>query len=605
MSLGASLQAQAAGSIFDAPKKQEAPITPSGTPTTATEVVQGQNQMPMLQSNSDKLLQDAQARYASIVSQGGFPVVPNGNYKKGDHGGNVAILNKRLFIEGYLRVEGTQGQYAEIFTTATQDSVARFQHNHGLAVTGKVDAATIAELNVPADKRLATIAANVPRLATYEEGLGDRYIVVNVPAQQLEAVSGGRVFERHNVIVGRPARPTPVVMTALATVKFNPYWNAPVSIVEKDIIPKFDSNFTYLKEHDIKILRGGQNGEVVDPHTIDFKTVKLDDLLFRQEPGPENAMATAKIEFPSPFGIYLHDTPEKQMFNYNNRFYSSGCIRVQKVADLIDWILNGQDGYNPDRIATMAKTLERLDVPLTTPPQLRVAYLTAWPAAGGTVAFRNDVYEMDGSGFTVGQPMPVGEMSPDGKRFVLKPLPHAQSVDAAEAEGNGFFGKSNTLFGSSSKPAQGSLFSSGKQGGQASQGVPLGANGKPKGLFDWETYYKQHPKDGLTADVGKTLKKKKKKDQKTDSTLTAKATDTKAKTTTKTATAKAATDPNAAKAATADAKPVVKKKLKKKLDCTAGEGGKLPDGCKAPDAAAAANPVPVPDAPAPDAAKQP
>jgi len=429
----------------------EAPIKAEGKATTTTEIVDGQNQMAMLQSNSDQLLQADANKYEGIVSQGGFPVVASWNYKKGDNNSNVGTLNRRLFIEGYLRIEGTQGQVANIYTTATQDAVSRFQRNHGLAVTGKVDAATIAELNVPADKRLATIKANIPRLVEYDQGLGDRYVVVNIPAQQLEAVNGGRVYERHNVIVGRPARPTPVVMTPLATVKFNPYWNAPVSIVEKDIVPKLNGDFAYLKQNNIKILEVGPNGQEIDPHTINFKTAKLDDLLFRQEPGPENAMATAKIEFSSPFGIYLHDTPEKQMFNYNNRFFSSGCIRIQNMPQLVNWVLNGQDGYNPDSIANMAKTLERLDVPLKNPPQLRVAYLTAWPAAGGTVAFRNDVYDMDGSGFIVGQPMPVGQMSPDGKRFVLKPLPRAQSVDEAEAEGSGFFGaKAGTMKNTSS-----------------------------------------------------------------------------------------------------------------------------------------------------------
>jgi murein L,D-transpeptidase YcbB/YkuD len=474
----------------------EAPIKPEGTATTATEIVDGKNQNAMLVSNGDALLQAATARYQSIIDQGGFPKVSGNNLKKGDKGAGVAALNRRLYIEGYLRVEGTQGQFADLFTTATQDALARFQRNHGLAVTGKTDAATVAELNVPAEKRLATINANLPRLAQYEQGLGDRYLVVNIPAQQLEAVTGGRVFERHNVIVGRPARPTPVVMTPLATVKFNPYWNAPISIVEKDIIPKLDSKFTYLVEHDIKILRGGQNGEVVDPHTIDFKTVNLEDLLFRQEPGPENAMATAKIEFNSPFGIYLHDTPEKQMFAYNNRFFSSGCIRVQNMPQLVNWVLNGQDGYDPGRISDMAQSLERLDVPLQAPPQLRVAYLTAWPAANGTVAFRNDIYNLDGTGFIVGQPMPVGQMSPDGKRFVLKPLPRALSVDEAEAEGSGFFGakaskpgnKSPTPFGLSNKTAS----ALGNQPTLSNAGNSGGAPGaKSKGLFDWEAYRKQ------------------------------------------------------------------------------------------------------------------
>ena len=552
---GTSLQAQG---LFSSntllAKKPEAPIQPAGTPTTYTEVVDGKNQMAMLQSNSAKLLQEATAKYAAIIGQGGFPAVSSGNYKKGDKNGAVATLNKRLFVEGYLRVEGAQGQFADVFTSATDDALRRFQRNHGLLANGKVDGATLAELNVSADKRLATISANIPRLETYQQGLGDRYVVVNIPAQQLEAVTGGRVFERHNVIVGRPARPTPVVMTPLATVRFNPYWNAPVSIAERDILPKLQANTEYLKQANIKILEGGPNGREVDPKTLNFRTLAPDNYLFREEPGPANAMATAKIEFQSPFGIYLHDTPDKPMFNFNNRFFSSGCIRVQNMPQLVNWVMNGQDGVNAEAIAGLARSLQRVDETLINPPQLRVAYLTAWPSAGGTVSFRNDIYQMDASGFTVGQPMPVGELSPDGKRFVLKPLPRALSVDAAEADGSGFFGfhKSTPDVGMGNN-----LFDSGLRIKQnlnvARATVTLGKTGG----FNWPAYYKKRDADARIAAL-KELK------------------NAKAKTTTKKISIKTLTVNGA------PARPMksIIKVGKKKLDCKPAADGSVKEGCK-------------------------
>ncbi len=536
-------------------KKPEPPILPAGAPTTATEIVDGKSQMAILQSNSAKLLQEATAKYAAIIAQGGFPTVSSGNYKKGDKNGAVAILNKRLFVEGYLRVEGTQGQFADVFTSATDDALRRFQRNHGLLANGKVDAATVAELNVPANKRLATIAANIPRLEVYEQGLGDRYIVVNIPAQQLEAVSGGRVFERHNVIVGRPARPTPVVMAPLATVRFNPYWNAPVSIVERDILPKLQSGTEYLKQTNIRILEGGPNGREVDPKSLNFRTLVPDNYLFREEPGPANAMATAKIEFQSPFGIYLHDTPEKQMFNYNNRFFSSGCIRVQNMPRLVGWVLNGQDGYNAEAIAGLAQSLQRLDETLSNPAQLRVAYLTAWPSAGGTVSFRNDIYQMDGSGFTVGQPMPVGEMSPDGKRFVLKPLPRAVSVDAAEADGSGFFGfqKTTAYVGKS-----GSLFAASPTFKKNVKVAAATFASSKTGGFNWPAYYKKRDADAKIAAL-KELK------------------DAKGKLALKKIAGKKLV---ASKPAIKPIKIVAKLSIKKKLDCKAAADGSVKEGCK-------------------------
>ncbi len=154
-------------------------------------------------------------------------------------------------------------------------------------------------------------------------------------------------------------------------------------------------------------------------------------------------MATAKIEFNSPFGIYLHDTPEPQLFASGQRLYSSGCVRVEKVAILIDWILQGQDGINASRIAELAETKERLDTSIANPPQLRVTYLTAWPTRDGVAAFRPDVYELDASGYVVGQPLPVGQKLA-GQRFVLKPIPRSQeAVDADEAFGFASLFRSN------------------------------------------------------------------------------------------------------------------------------------------------------------------
>ena len=494
-----------------------------GPATTATEVVSSQNQIPMLSPTSDTALKTSQEKYAGIVAQGGFPPIARGNYRNGSKGAAIGALNKHLFMEGYLRVEGTQGEFAQLYTNATEEAVSHFQRNMGLSVTGKVDNATLSELNVSAEERLRTIAANIPRLAIYEKDLGDRYLVVNVPAQQLETVSAGKVFSRHNVIVGRPERPTPVVMTPLATVKFNPYWNAPVSIVERDILPKMVSGTQVLTDMNMKVFEGGPNGPEVDPSTVRFTPANIDKYLFRQEPGPHSAMATAKIEFPSTFGIYLHDTPEPQLFRTSNRFYSSGCIRVEKMPLLVEWVLNGQDGFSAPKISSMAETLERLDVPLATPPQLRVAYLTAWPTAGGTVAFRRDIYNMDSSGFTVGQPMPVGESSPDGLRYVLKPLPRQVSVDAAEAESSNFF----SIFGKRSAvktdktsfatPPKKNIFGAKlASASTASVDTPIAAKksklGKDKkpfvGLFNWASYNKETPE---TLTGSKKLKKLAKK----------------------------------------------------------------------------------------------
>ncbi|HUQ36063.1 MAG TPA: L,D-transpeptidase family protein [Aestuariivirga sp.] len=413
--------------------------TPSGKAVTETEIFSTQVVEPMLSLNGAAEMQAAESKYAAIVSNGGWPKVPKGAAKKGSEGNGVMALNQRLFIEGYVRPEAAEGEFASIFTSATEDGLMRFQRNNGLAASGQMDGPTLQALNVSASERLSAIRANIPRIAEYSKDLGDRYVVVNIPAQQIETVNGNRVFSRHNAIVGRPSRPTPVVMTALSDIKFNPYWNAPASIVERDILPKLSSGI--LEKMNMKVF-DGVGGPEVNPRRINWRRAVVDNYHFRQEPGGENAMATAKINFSSPFGIYLHDTPEQHLFDTSGRFYSSGCVRVQKVAVLLNWILNGQDGIDPSQIEYLAQSLERKDVKLAAPPQLRVTYLTAWPTSDGTVAFRGDVYGLDGTGFIVGQPLPVGEKTASGERFVLKPVPRQLAqIDEAEADGFFWFGK--------------------------------------------------------------------------------------------------------------------------------------------------------------------
>jgi len=393
----------------------------AGKATTKTEIVADRSEAPMLSAASAKSVEDSIAFYEGIVAAGGWPALRATNLKPGSKGDNVVALAQRLEIEGYL--PSGSAQSTVVYTEDVASAVARFQERHGLAVTGRLDKPTVAAMNVAPSKRVAMLRANLPRIQQYVKDLGGRYIVVNVPALQLETVNGGAVYSRHNIIAGQPSRPTPVVMTSISNINFNPYWNAPRSIVEKDIIPSVRKyGVRFLRDQRMRVY-DGYNGPELDPRSIDWRTVQADQLFIRQDPGEDNAMATVKINFNSPFGIYLHDTPTKSLFGTGARYLSSGCVRVDQVSVLVDWILNGQDGWNSGRIQSVGDTKERLDVTVQNAPQLRVVYLTAWAPGSGPANFRNDIYELDNTGFVVGQPLPEGELSDDGQRFILKPVP--------------------------------------------------------------------------------------------------------------------------------------------------------------------------------------
>ncbi len=368
---------------------------------TQSRVVRDFSVRPMLTPTSVQRLQEAIARYEIIVSRGGWPRMPRTKtLVVGSRGRIVTLLRNRLVAEGYLPFGAGD---SDVYDVNVEEAVRRYQTNHGLRAHGRIDNATRDALAVSAAARLDTLRANLPRIQAYTKDLGYRYIVVNIPAAQLDAVQGGRVHSRHNVVVGKQDRPSPVLVSKISELNFNPYWNAPVSIVRKDIIPKVRKNLAILKQMEIRIYDGYQGPEV-DPKTIDWNTVSADRYHFRQEPGQGNAMASVKINFPNKYAVYMHDTPTKQLFTEAARYFSSGCVRVDKVHILTNWILNGHEGWNREEIEAVVRSGERLDVKVPEGPDLRFAYLTGWASDDGQVHFRDDIYKLDGTGFITGQP---------------------------------------------------------------------------------------------------------------------------------------------------------------------------------------------------------
>jgi murein L,D-transpeptidase YcbB/YkuD len=210
--------------------------------------------------------------------------------------------------------------------------------------------------------------------------------------------------------VGKPDRPSPAISSRISEINFNPYWHAPVSIVEKDLIPKYLKDPNLLDQLGIRVF-DGWNGPEIDPRSVDWQNVAPERYQFRQDPGGINAMASVKINFPNKHSVYMHDTPAKELFTEASRYFSSGCVRVQEVQELTNWILAGQEGWNPDRIQAVVASGERLDVAVATATEVRWSYLTSWVGDDGFVNFRNDIYGLDGTGFISGQPVVASRLT--------------------------------------------------------------------------------------------------------------------------------------------------------------------------------------------------
>lgn len=381
---------------------------PGGKLATQTEILAGESQAALLTPSSPQAMDAAIAMYEHITRIGGWPTISEHGLEKGDVSRQVVFLRQRLVAEGYLPPESLDVDLPEKFSVEVRNAVKAFQSNHGLAMTGKLDERTLAELNIPAGARLQQLRVNRPRVATYAARLGARYILVNIPSAQLEAVNFGAVYSRHNIVAGKIDRPSPVLVSRISDINFNPYWTAPDSIVKRDLLPKLADDPDALSKMRIRVIEKA-TGREVDPRYVDWSMTPSNLFVFRQDPGDQNAMATVKINFPNKYAVYLHDTPTRELFGQNARYLSSGCIRVDRVDVLVDWILAGQDGFDANMIENIAMTGRRLDKPVKNGPDLRIMYLTAWATEDGRIHFRPDIYYLDTIGFVTGQPQPRSE----------------------------------------------------------------------------------------------------------------------------------------------------------------------------------------------------
>ena len=173
----------------------------------------------------------------------------------------------------------------------------------------------------------------------------DRYILVNVAAFQLEAVERHQVELRHRVIAGKPERQTPTVRATIKALNFFPYWRVPESVAHLDLIPRLVKEPEYLRKEQIRVLTGSYNGPEIDPGQHRLAPGGRAKLRFRQDPGPQNALGLVRLDMPNEHGVYMHDTPMKPLFDQRGRAFSAGCVRVQDVFTLAEWVARYEPGW--------------------------------------------------------------------------------------------------------------------------------------------------------------------------------------------------------------------------------------------------------------------
>ena len=349
---------------------------------------------PILSPQVVAAVDRAIAQYQQIVATGGWPVVPaDQQLRLGVQSPTIAILRQRLMASGDL--PQTAG-LSDSFDTLVDAAVRQFQARHGIPADGIIGPATFAALNVPADARLQQLTINRQRLQELASGAPNRYVLVNLPGAEIEAVENGQIASRHTAVVGKVDRPSPILTSAIYEVNFNPFWTVPASIIERDLIPLMQREPNYLTDQGIHMYNA--QGQEILPQNVNWNTNEATRYTFRQDPGELNALGSVRINFHSQFSVYLHDTPNKVLFGNEYRFDSSGCVRVQNVRQLIVWLLRDTPGWDRARVEQMFATGERITAPLSSQVRIYFAYFTAWANENGVVHFRSDIYGRDGVG---------------------------------------------------------------------------------------------------------------------------------------------------------------------------------------------------------------
>jgi len=377
------------------PQADRAEPPEEGTAATRQWILNPPLDTPTLSTRNVAATKAAIARYQGIVASGGWPTVPAYAMRPGSHGQAVEILHRRLEISGDLAGSSIPDEYDE----AVVQAVRKFQMRHGLAPTGTIDRITVDAMNVPAGVRLNQLQVNLKRLQTLGPAAANRYVVVNIPSAQVEAVQNGQVVQRHAAVVGKNDLQTPELSSKIIEINFNPYWYVPRSIVYNDLVPK-GREFARRGQDILAAYRMeafDSAGNQVSPQSIDWFGNQVLGYNFRQLPWEENSLGFVKINFPNKDSVYMHDTPLKSLFGRNVRFESHGCVRVHDVAALVAWLLNNNSGWNIERVMTMKQTGEQVTVKLTKPIAVYFTYVTAWATPDGVVNFRPDIYGHDGA----------------------------------------------------------------------------------------------------------------------------------------------------------------------------------------------------------------
>lgn len=320
-------------------------------------------------------------------------VCDSGKIRPGDRSALLPGIKHRLFLLGDLGGADSTDRADDALVTA----VRRYQERMGLSPDGVIGKEFMESINIPLEQRLRQIRMNMERCRWLPSRIPEPYIEINLPEFRIRFFEGDTTMWTCKAIVGKPGSMTSIFKGNLEYVVFSPYWNIPLSILEGELLADIRNDPEYLVRRQMQVVNDKIPPEIIDPKTIDWTTMTAQNFPYtiRQKPGASNSLGWVKFLFPNKYSIYMHDTPEKRLFEKPKRAFSHGCIRISEPEKMASFLLKGDTAWTQERIKEVMYGGKEKYVKIKKEIPVFVVYLTAWVDENGLLNFRDDVYGYD------------------------------------------------------------------------------------------------------------------------------------------------------------------------------------------------------------------
>ena len=328
--------------------------------------------------------------------------------KPGKEHPQIGLLRKRLKVPA-------AGGSENLYDRDLQDAVAAFQRKSGQRPDGVVGARTRAALNGEEAPKAAAfgsdeerIIVNMERWRWMPEHMGEFHVWDNIPEYQTRVVKRGQIVHQAKIIVGRPETQSTLFSANMKYVIFGPEWGVPDSIKIKEILPYLrptndgggffgfgggpSTDTRILAKHNLRV---SFNGKTVDASQVDWTQVDIRKYNFIQPSGASNVLGAVKFRFPNKHDIYMHDTPQRELFEKTVRTFSHGCIRVQNPGRLAEVLLEEDKGWSNSHVKNLMAQGGNVEVTLTKQIPVHLTYFTAMVAEDGQLRSFADIYGND------------------------------------------------------------------------------------------------------------------------------------------------------------------------------------------------------------------